>query len=209
MEPKDGQAKLQKTPVKFNTKKRWLKVPIKLSHIMVLVMVLVTSWCWLPKIVLPHFLGPWRTVPPLRCSSKWKRPTRCPCPLRMGSWPTRRLRGNSTATASKLTSRSQSSLNPSSRSPKARHLTRVAVRVRAAAYPLLSLMKTQSECGTVILQRIFCNGPHCLAMCLRCMSWPFNALCFSPEPGRKQKTPKKFTGEQPSISGTFGLKGKW
>eukprot|EP00076_Gallus_gallus_P028312 XP_015151915.1 zinc finger protein 512B isoform X6 [Gallus gallus] len=25
--------------------------------------------------------------------------------------------------------------------------------------------------------------------------------------GRKQKTPKKFTGEQPSISGTFGLKG--
>uniref|UniRef100_A0A4W3IMB1 C2H2-type domain-containing protein n=1 Tax=Callorhinchus milii TaxID=7868 RepID=A0A4W3IMB1_CALMI len=27
------------------------------------------------------------------------------------------------------------------------------------------------------------------------------------EPGRKQKTPKKFTGEQPSISGTFGLKG--
>lgn len=26
--------------------------------------------------------------------------------------------------------------------------------------------------------------------------------------GRKQKTPKKFTGEQPSISGTFGLKGK-
>lgn len=25
---------------------------------------------------------------------------------------------------------------------------------------------------------------------------------------RKQKTPKKFTGEQPSISGTFGLKGK-
>ncbi|XP_021171934.2 zinc finger protein 512B isoform X3 [Fundulus heteroclitus] len=26
-------------------------------------------------------------------------------------------------------------------------------------------------------------------------------------PGRKQKTPKKFTGEQPSISGTFGLKG--
>ncbi|XP_074500198.1 zinc finger protein 512B isoform X3 [Sebastes fasciatus] len=27
------------------------------------------------------------------------------------------------------------------------------------------------------------------------------------KPGRKQKTPKKFTGEQPSISGTFGLKG--
>uniref|UniRef100_A0A8C2Z4U9 Zinc finger protein 512B n=1 Tax=Cyclopterus lumpus TaxID=8103 RepID=A0A8C2Z4U9_CYCLU len=27
-------------------------------------------------------------------------------------------------------------------------------------------------------------------------------------PGRKQKTPKKFTGEQPSISGTFGLKGE-
>uniref|UniRef100_A0A8C4EMS7 Zinc finger protein 512B n=1 Tax=Dicentrarchus labrax TaxID=13489 RepID=A0A8C4EMS7_DICLA len=26
---------------------------------------------------------------------------------------------------------------------------------------------------------------------------------------RKQKTPKKFTGEQPSISGTFGLKGKY
>lgn len=34
------------------------------------------------------------------------------------------------------------------------------------------------------------------------------ALCFSLEPGRKQKTPKKFTGEQPSISGTFGLKGR-
>ncbi|KAJ8779170.1 hypothetical protein J1605_013021 [Eschrichtius robustus] len=34
-------------------------------------------------------------------------------------------------------------------------------------------------------------------------------LCFlSPESGRKQKTPKKFTGEQPSISGTFGLKGE-
>lgn len=32
---------------------------------------------------------------------------------------------------------------------------------------------------------------------------------FSPDPGRKQKTPKKFTGEQPSISGTFGLKGKF
>ncbi len=32
-------------------------------------------------------------------------------------------------------------------------------------------------------------------------------LFFSFEPGRKQKTPKKFTGEQPSISGTFGLKG--
>lgn len=33
--------------------------------------------------------------------------------------------------------------------------------------------------------------------------------CFlSPESGRKQKTPKKFTGEQPSISGTFGLKGE-
>lgn len=31
---------------------------------------------------------------------------------------------------------------------------------------------------------------------------------LSPESGRKQKTPKKFTGEQPSISGTFGLKGK-
>lgn len=30
---------------------------------------------------------------------------------------------------------------------------------------------------------------------------------LSPESGRKQKTPKKFTGEQPSISGTFGLKG--
>lgn len=32
---------------------------------------------------------------------------------------------------------------------------------------------------------------------------------FSPTLGRKQKTPKKFTGEQPSISGTFGLKGKF
>lgn len=31
---------------------------------------------------------------------------------------------------------------------------------------------------------------------------------LSPESGRKQKTPKKFTGEQPSISGTFGLKGE-
>lgn len=30
---------------------------------------------------------------------------------------------------------------------------------------------------------------------------------FTTELGRKQKTPKKFTGEQPSISGTFGLKG--
>lgn len=30
---------------------------------------------------------------------------------------------------------------------------------------------------------------------------------FNIELGRKQKTPKKFTGEQPSISGTFGLKG--
>jgi len=32
-------------------------------------------------------------------------------------------------------------------------------------------------------------------------------LFLSFESGRKQKTPKKFTGEQPSISGTFGLKG--
>lgn len=31
---------------------------------------------------------------------------------------------------------------------------------------------------------------------------------LSSESGRKQKTPKKFTGEQPSISGTFGLKGR-
>lgn len=37
----------------------------------------------------------------------------------------------------------------------------------------------------------------------------FFALCVSLGPGRKQKTPKKFTGEQPSISGTFGLKGKY
>ncbi|XP_043945815.1 zinc finger protein 512B isoform X2 [Protopterus annectens] len=40
-----------------------------------------------------------------------------------------------------------------------------------------------------------------------------NELCFPEEDPertkhrRKQKTPKKFTGEQPSISGTFGLKG--
>ncbi|NWS48245.1 Z512B protein, partial [Probosciger aterrimus] len=33
------------------------------------------------------------------------------------------------------------------------------------------------------------------------------SLFLSFESGRKQKTPKKFTGEQPSISGTFGLKG--
>lgn len=41
--------------------------------------------------------------------------------------------------------------------------------------------------------------------------WLFDhsLLCFSLEPGRKQKTPKKFTGEQPSISGTFGLKGRY
>lgn len=35
----------------------------------------------------------------------------------------------------------------------------------------------------------------------------FLSLFLSLESGRKQKTPKKFTGEQPSISGTFGLKG--
>uniref|UniRef100_A0A8C0FWW1 Zinc finger protein 512B n=1 Tax=Bubo bubo TaxID=30461 RepID=A0A8C0FWW1_BUBBB len=42
-------------------------------------------------------------------------------------------------------------------------------------------------------------------------SWQYSyltkSLFLSFESGRKQKTPKKFTGEQPSISGTFGLKG--
>nr|XP_046213689.1 zinc finger protein 512B-like [Oncorhynchus gorbuscha] len=36
---------------------------------------------------------------------------------------------------------------------------------------------------------------------------PMKTMRGQGTPGRKQKTPKKFTGEQPSISGTFGLKG--
>lgn len=52
-------------------------------------------------------------------------------------------------------------------------------------------------------------GSHPLAQASR---WLFDqnlGLCLlCPESGRKQKTPKKFTGEQPSISGTFGLKGR-
>uniref|UniRef100_A0A8D3A5N8 Zinc finger protein 512B n=1 Tax=Scophthalmus maximus TaxID=52904 RepID=A0A8D3A5N8_SCOMX len=51
---------------------------------------------------------------------------------------------------------------------------------------------------------IFCNGLH---ITLARYVFDRSLHCFSLEPGRKQKTPKKFTGEQPSISGTFGLKG--
>lgn len=149
--------------------------------------------------------GPWRTVLPLRCSSRWKRPTRCPFPLRTESWPTRGVRENSTVTASKRTSHSQSRLCPSSRSLRARHPMQVAVKAREAAFPLLSPMKTQSECGTVSLQCIFY---YTFSWCVFIV-WVDPVFYFSPDPGRKQKTPKKFTGEQPSISGTFGLKGKF
>lgn len=98
--------------------------------------------------------GPWRTVLPLRYSSKWKKLTMCLHPLRMENWPTRKTRGDTSKANlhSRFISPSQFS---SSHSPKAHHPMQEKVKARGAAFPLLFMMKTQSEWSTVRLQQVF------------------------------------------------------
>lgn len=167
--------------------------------------------CWKSKTALSVNSGPWRTVLPLQCSSKWKRLTRCLHPLRMENWPTRKTRGD-TSTASLHSRFISPSQFSNSHSPKAHHLMQEEVKARGAAFPLLFMMKTRSEWSTVRLQQVcfFCNRIQTKCFCrehiMHIAYKPTPSSCFSGQ-GRKQKTPKKFTGEQPSISGTFGLKG--
>uniref|UniRef100_A0A8C0FS24 Zinc finger protein 512B n=1 Tax=Bubo bubo TaxID=30461 RepID=A0A8C0FS24_BUBBB len=81
-----------------------------------------------------------------------------------------------------------------------------AAEAMAAATPT-----AKSSSGKDAVQQ---GGSQCApthALGLLKPSWQYSyltkSLFLSFESGRKQKTPKKFTGEQPSISGTFGLKG--
>ena len=176
------------------------------------IMVLESSSCWLPKTVLPRSVnpGPWRTARPRLCSSKWKRPTRCPRPLRTGSWPTRGVRGNSTATASlhsRFTSPSRSFLSPRSRSPRAHRLMEGGSDSEGGSLPPSYLDEDPERMKHSKITADLLSWLHFL-ITLAQYVFDHSLLCFSLEPGRKQKTPKKFTGEQPSISGTFGLKGK-
>uniref|UniRef100_A0A670Z797 Zinc finger protein 512B n=1 Tax=Pseudonaja textilis TaxID=8673 RepID=A0A670Z797_PSETE len=68
-------------------------------------------------------------------------------------------------------------------------------------------LRQQPGPGFLLLPAVLrlASRPKPLTLPLAFSAFYFCFLLF--ELGRKQKTPKKFTGEQPSISGTFGLKG--